>query len=174
MHFSLKGTVITLIVGLLTVPTIVSPWLQNAALRHSTVILDLVRNNFVDTGAEDACGQELTWVLVIYFVFVAVLATVFSYYRNKRSLKIPWLMGHIMVQFYLLQTPFFIFIAGEDFNCVANPNAMDAVYISSTMVSGVLILFGALYDFTAPTLKEQATNGEERDLKDSGRKFSDN
>jgi hypothetical protein len=147
MKFGLKGTLMSLGLGLLLVPTMFFPWLQNMSLRHSTPVLNWVRPMLTSNVDQPNCEQELSVIISIYFGLAAVVLIAFSIYQAIKGGNLLMLLVHCMIQFYVLQVPFFIVIARTDYNCVYNPQGMDALYSSTPMVSAILVIFGAIFDW---------------------------
>ncbi|WP_341691504.1 hypothetical protein [Flavobacterium calami] len=154
---NLSGTFLSLIICVLTVPTaLFFPVLQIEATKSRTVYR-FVKKYVVDQNSANKCNSEVVWTCAIYIAISIVIAILFYFFRFKIKSIIIQKMGilffgvFLLLQFYVLQIPYYIFQIGTLYNCESDGQTGMAVMVSSPLVSITLILFGIGYDIVKKT-----------------------
>lgn len=149
---NLSGSLLSLIICMLTVPTaLFFPILQIEATQSRSVYW-FVKNNLVDQNSANKCNSEVIWTSAIYIAISIVITIVFYIFCFKiksiivQKLRILIFGVFLLLQFYILQIPYYIFQIGTLYNCESDGQTGMAVMLSSPLVSLTLILFGVGYD----------------------------
>jgi len=132
---------------LFTIPTaFLMPGIQIDAIFNSSTISNFVSEHLINSDSKNHCITELIWICSIYLLFGLTIAT--GYFLFLRKIKIGLLSLIILLglEFYVLQTPFFIFEVGTYYNCESDGQTIMAAMASSPKVSLTLIVFGVVYD----------------------------
>lgn len=145
---NIKGTIIGFILCLLTIPTaLLWPVIQLEAISDSLNVYYYVKTNLVDYNSLDHCELEIRWVSIIYIFSSLIISGIYYFFHYKRKLHVITLVPFLMIIFYLLQTPFFIFEVGTYYNCEIDGQTIMGAIISSPKISVLLVLLGIAYDF---------------------------
>lgn len=116
----------------------------------SKAVYRFVKKFLVDPNDADKCLTEIIWTCAIYGIFSIVMAVLFYSFvpksKSSRRLRIMAFGLFLLLQFYLLQTPFYIFQIGTNYNCVSDGQTGMAVMVSSMLVSFALLPFGIVFD----------------------------
>jgi len=116
------------------------------AISKSTSILALVHRYIVNQDSPNSCTNELIWICSLYLVLSAAIAIVFFRMHQKKKAGLFALILFLLVEFYVLQTPFFIFEVGTYYNCRIDGQSVLGIIVSSPKASIALVLFGIIYD----------------------------
>lgn len=147
----LLGTFTSIFICIGTILLIFFPILQLNTIRFSGIIQDFVKDVIVDNASETRCEDEIFWIKFIYLVFSIIISGLFYYLVDKRLNNyrdgLIILIIFLLMQFLILQAPYFIFEVGTYYNCKSDGQTIMALISSSFKVSLSLILFGAFYDF---------------------------
>lgn len=154
----LSGTLLSFFICIFTVPTaLFFPILQIEATKSRTVYR-FVKNYLVDQNSVNKCSSEVIWTCVIYIAISIAITILFYIFRFKIKLRIVQKVGilifgvFLLLQFYVLQIPYYIFQIGTLYNCESDGQTGMAVMLSSPLVSLTLILFGIGYDIVKSKL----------------------
>ncbi|WP_130736515.1 hypothetical protein [Flavobacterium sp. J27] len=156
----LLGTMLSLFICVLTVPTaLLYPIIQIEATKSRTVYL-FVKNYLVNQNTANKCNKEVILTAVIY-VAIAIVFTILFYiicFRIKsifiQKTKIFLFGIFLLLQFYILQVPFYLFQIGTLYNCENDGQTGMSILVSSPLVSLTLILFGISYDIVKNKLQK--------------------
>ncbi|HEX8014849.1 MAG TPA: hypothetical protein VF465_06410 [Flavobacterium sp.] len=153
----LSGTLLSFFACVLTIPTaLFFPILQIEATESRTVYR-FVKDYLVNQNAANKCNNEIIWTCVIYIAISIAITILFYLFRFKIKLIIVQKVGilifgvFLLLQFYVLQIPYYIFQIGTLYNCESDGQTGMAVMLSSPLVSLTLILFGIGYDIVKNT-----------------------
>jgi hypothetical protein len=162
-----SGTVTAAIVCAISIPAALAfPYVQISAIFDSSVIYDLVKNHLVSQASPNKCSMELVWTCSIYFAISLLILAGFFYWhhKDKRGLGIIAFVLILAIQFYVLQTPFFIFSVGQYYNCETDGQSILGLFASSPMVSLSLIPMGVVYDIIKRKKLKMATEDVKPDV----------
>ena len=141
------GRLIALGICLLTIPTaFLMPGIQIDAIFSSSSVSDFVGEYLVNSDFPNYCTTELIWICTIYLLISMTIAVGYFLLLRKRKIGLLTLIVLLGIEFYVLQTPFFIFEVGTYYNCQSDGQTIMAAMASSPKVSLVLIGFGIIYD----------------------------
>lgn len=114
-----SGTLVSVIVCLVTILTaFLFPLPQINAIDNTTSIHSFVSRNFVDQSSANHCITELIWTCAIFLTISIAVSALFYFLQFKnysggiRKIELLALLIFLGFQFYILQTPFFIFEIG--------------------------------------------------------------
>lgn len=145
-----------------TVPTaLFFPILQIEATQSRTVYW-FVKNNLVDQNAANKCNSEVIWTCAIYIAISIAITILFYVFCFKikliivQKIRILIFGVFLLLQFYILQIPYYIFQIGTLYNCESDGQTGMAVMLSSPLVSLTLILFGVAYDIVKNKLQKSS------------------
>lgn len=142
------GSLLAVAFCIIILPTArVYPAIQIEAIFNSSIIYAFVKKSIVDQNSSNRCINELIWVCLLYLGLALILSIVFYWLKFKTKSGMLFLLLFLATQFYLLQTPFFIFSVGTLYNCRIDGQTIMALMDSSPHVSYMMILFGVIYDF---------------------------
>ena len=141
------GSLTAVGICLLTIPTaFLMPGIQIDAIFNSSAISDFVSEYIINSDSTNHCMTELIWICSIYLLFGLTIATGYFLFLRKRKIGLITLIVLLGIEFYVLQTPFFIFEVGTYYNCESDGQTIMAAMASSLKVSLTLIIFGVVYD----------------------------
>ncbi len=157
MNFSKKisGSLTAIVFVVISTLLLVYPEIQISSIAHSESILNFVENYIVNQGVENECENELFWVKFIYIFFSLILFLIYFIIHYKKNLDYSYLIILLIIQFYILQTPFFIFYVDRYYNCFVDGQTGMAIFISSFTVSLFLILPGIIHDYISYYKRKQ-------------------
>ncbi|MBL3658140.1 hypothetical protein [Fulvivirga sediminis] len=147
MNNRMYGSLMALGACMLTIATaFVMPGIQIDAVFSSSLVSDFVGKYLINIESSDYCIAERIWVCAIYLFISLGIATGYFLILSQRKIGLLTLIVLLGIEFYLLQTPFFIFEVGSYYNCKSDGQTIMAIMASSPKVSLVLIGFGIIYD----------------------------
>lgn len=141
------GSLIALGICILTIPTaFIMPGIQIDAIFSSSMVSGFVGEYLVNNESPNHCETELFWICMIYILITLIIGGGYFLLLRKRKIGLLSLIVLIGIEFYLLQTPFFIFEVGTYYNCQSDGQTIMAAMESSPKVSLLMIGFGVVYD----------------------------
>ncbi|RZJ71831.1 hypothetical protein [Flavobacterium sp.] len=144
------GSIVSFCVCFITLPLAIFPVIQANAV-SSRGIYRFVKTVVVNQSSPTKCEAEIIWTCAIDLA-IALLVTGLTFYfllrKNTRLEKIETSLLLVLMcfLFYHLQTPFFIFEVGTNYNCVSDGQTGMAVLSSSPKVSFAIAFVGIFYD----------------------------
>ena len=106
-----KGTVLTVLFSILTIPTVFAPVIQLSA--------DSFARDLRSFGSyfADNCEGHLIVTCLIYLILTIVVSYFYYRYLYKKNFTVLFLIPFLCYQFFILQYPFFVFELGLNFYC---------------------------------------------------------